>query len=374
MWRSEARDLRADGYGWADIARVLQPKYFPDSSQEKVAERVRSYMRRNRDNILEEHGLDPLKWRVTHFKTRNKFSQVSVRPIDEISLDDIDKKFENLCREPEYEVYRTKTSRPMLAEVNIADLHLGKMCWHGISEGNYDHKIAREMFYGIVDDICEELSERNIEKILFVWSNDYFNADTIDNKTTAGTPQDVDSRFEKLFDVGVSLLVHAIKQFVKIAPVETFYTPSNHDKMASFYAIRLVEAYFRNHANVTVHKSVKRRFYYSYGNSLIGFCHGDQEGRASRTKQRASRLASLMPIEAREQWGKAVYREMHTAHLHSEQMIQEINGVIVRRVSTPTENDSWHVESAFVGQVRKAQTFLWDKEHGLKCIINTPIT
>lgn len=374
MWRNDAQGLREQGLGWADIGRELQPKYFPNSSIEKVSERVRSYMRRNRTNVLEEHGLDPDKWQVTHFKTRNKFSQVSVRPVAGISLDNLEERFEKLCRPKEYVVYRTKQSRPMLAEVNIADLHLGKMCWQGISEGNYDHKIAREIFYNVVDEICDELAERNIEKILFVWSNDYFNADTIDNKTTAGTPQDVDSRFEKLFDVGVELLIHAINKFVQIAPVETFYTPSNHDKMASFYAVRLVEAYFRNHANVTVHKSVKRRFYYSYGNSLIGFCHGDQEGRESRTKQRASRLASLMPIEAREQWGGAVYREMHCAHLHSEQMIQEINGVIVRRVSTPTENDSWHVESAFVGQVRKTQTFLWDKEHGLKCIINTPIT
>ena len=85
-----------------------------------------------------------------------------------------------------------------MAEVNIADLHLGKMCWQGISGSNYDHKIARKQFKDAIEHICAELSDRNIERILFVWANDYFNADTIDNKTTAGTPQDVDSRYEKL--------------------------------------------------------------------------------------------------------------------------------------------------------------------------------
>ncbi|NLM09053.1 MAG: hypothetical protein GX215_09020 [Clostridiales Family XIII bacterium] len=72
-------------------------------------------------------------------------------------------------------------------------------------------------------------------------------------------------------------------------------------------------------------------------------------------------------------WAKAKYHEIHAAHLHSEQMIEEINGVIVRRISSPTATDTYHYESAYIGAVRKAQTFIYDKERGLVHTINTPV-
>jgi len=80
-----------------------------------------------------------------------------------------------------------------------------------------------------------------------------------------------------------------------------------------------------------------------------------------------------MPIEAKKLWGQAQFYEMHAAHLHSEQMIQEINGVIVRRISSPTALDTYHTTYGYMGAVRKAQTFVYDKERGLMHIINTPV-
>lgn len=379
-WKDEARELWQSGLTWGEMAEHIQPKYFPDDDMYRVAERIRGCIRRYRkkntpNTVLANHGLDSSKWEIVNYRHKDSESSVTAKPSNGLDLDHIESFFEKLKKEyvPVAAPYNRPDKRPLMAEVNIADLHLGKMCWQGISGSNYDHKIARKQFKDAIEHICAELSDRNIERILFVWANDYFNADTIDNKTTAGTPQDVDSRYEKLFDVGVELLIYAIDRLKNIAHVETFYTPSNHDKMSSFYAVRTIRAWYKDDPNVTVSMNTQPRKYYLYGNVLLGFCHGDQEGRESKTKERASRLASLMPIESPEMWGKAKYREMHVAHLHSEQMIQEINGVIVRRISSPTANDTWHVESAFVGQVRKCQTFLWDKEYGNVGTINTPI-
>ncbi len=54
-------------------------------------------------------------------------------------------------------------------------------------------------------------------------------------------------------------------------------------------------------------------------------------------------------------------------------MIQEINGVIVRRISSPTAADTYHTERGYLGNVRKAQVFIYDKERGLKQVINIPV-
>ena len=240
-----------------------------------------------------------------------------------------------------------------MVEVNIADLHLGKLAWHGDTPENYDYKIARDTYYQIIGEICERLQGLGgIEYITFVWANDFFNSDTIDNTTTGGTRQDVDVRWQKMWNVGVEMLVRGIEMLKQIAPVKTFYTPSNHDELNGYHALKYLEAWFRRYANVEINTDAYPRKYQLYGNTLIGYCHGDKEN-SKGTREKASRLASLMPIEAPLLWGQSRYRELHAAHLHSEQMIEEINGVIVRRISSPTAADTYHTTYGYLGNVRK---------------------
>lgn len=297
--------------------------------------------------------------------------QKSTRSEAEILLE-IDKHFAELSREN----FVPPTIKPMLgsmmAEVNISDLHLGKLCWHGDTPEDYDYKIARDTYYRIIGEIINELKDKPIEYITFVWADDFFNSDTIEQTTTGGTRQDCDVRWQKMFNVGMEMLVRGIEMLETVAPVKTFYTPSNHDEVNGYHALKYLEAWFRKDPNIEINTDAYPRKYIEYGNTLIGFCHGATEnGRGNHNK--ASRLASLVPLEAPEMWGRTKYREMHVKHLHSEQMIEEINGVIVRRISSPTALDTWHTKSAYIGAVRKAQTFLYDKERGLMQTINTPV-
>lgn len=343
--------------------------------------------------MLELHGLDPDEWEVVscrnnlwHAQTHRLFSEtrgprtllyqsrLTAKPkADGISLQEIDKHFAGLDRKyATPAVILPKRDAHLMAEVNIADLHLDKLCWHGDTGNNYDHKIARDTFNRIITEIADELSGKALEYITFVWANDFFNSDTITKTTTAGTPQDSDVRWQKMFNVGCEMLVSGIDMLRRIAPVKSFYTPSNHDELNGYHALQYLAAWFRRDDDVEINIDAFPRKYQLYGNTLLGYCHGSAEN-ATGTKDKASRLASLMPIEAAQLWGQAQYREMHTAHLHSEQMIQEINGVIVRRIASPTAYDTWHTVSGFVGAVRKAQTFIYDRERGLKQVINTPV-
>lgn len=424
-WKEDAEKLKFDdGLSWAEIADELKSE-FPDLEWRQVREKVRDYIRslprykeakkddfhrssieykadgsiisekfilvRDGDEmtpeyILEAHGLKPSAWEVVSYK--NNFwntqlkggkkqisyqSKLTARPSNnKLDLAEIDKHFAALERK-NYKPPAVLTKQgSMMAEVNLADLHLGKLCWHGDTPENYDYKIARDVFYRIVGEIVAELKKKPVEYITFVWTDDYFNSDNDQKTTTAGTVQDTDIRAAKMFNVGCEMLVRGIEMLSEIAPVKTFYTPPNHCELTAYHALKYLEAWFRRDPNVEINTDAYPRKYQLYGNTLIGYCHGDKEN-SNGTKEKASRLASLMPLEARKLWGQALYHEMHTAHLHSEQMIQEINGVIVRRISSPTAADTWHTESGYLGAVRKAQTFLYDKERGLMQIINTPV-
>jgi hypothetical protein len=123
----------------------------------------------------------------------------------------------------------------------------------------------------------------------------------------------------------------------------------------------VLDAWFRNDENVTIDNDPLSRKYKRFGKCLIGFSHGDKEKK---------RLGKIMPVEARKDWGETIYCEIHAGHLHSEQAVKEENGVIVRYLSSPSGTDNWHFESGYVGAIKKAQSFVWDKDKDIEFIYN----
>lgn len=252
-----------------------------------------------------------------------------------------------------------------LLELPIMDFHLGKLSWSGeTGQGDYDLKLAEKLWRGTIYDLLSKaVNFGGIEKIIFPVGQDFFHFDTPRTTTTAGTQMDSDTRWEKMFVKGIQLLVWAIEQCRMIAPVEILWIPGNHDQMLSYAAtVGLSQRYF-NTKSVTVDLSATPRKYRLFGVNLIGYSHGEKEGK---------RLEGLMQVEAPELWGKSIFREFHMGHLHTE-LTKTNNGIIFRRISAITATDSWHVENGFIGSVRQAQAFIWDKELGLQAILNSNV-
>jgi hypothetical protein len=162
---------------------------------------------------------------------------------------------------------------------------------------------------------------------------------------------------------GNDLLTEAISLFSKIASVDVLEIPGNHDEMTMYYTIVNLASWFRNNGNVSVDISPRKRKYREFGKCLIGFTHMDKERK---------RIEGNMQVEAPEAWGRTLYREWHGGHLHSEQT-KEVNGIKIRNLSSVTGTDAWHYDSGYVGSVATSQTFIWDKEKGLKNILYSTI-
>lgn len=327
--------------------------------------------------LLEAHGYDKGTWEL--ISARNNIwnayskqdgiqtlysSKITVKPkTKEFSIDDIKGIVTDVMsgyKSPVYKPVRYSENGKLL-EVNMSDLHLNKM---GYREGEYNHKQAEEIFFFILNDILTRTENVRFEKILFIWSHDFFNIDNLTKSTTGGTPQDTTTRFADMYKQGKRMLIQGIDLLRQFAPVETIQVGANHDRLTSYTMSEVLEAWFRNDDKVKIDNDPLSRKYIRYGKCLIGFSHGDKE---------KSRLGKLMPSEARKDWGETLYSEIHAGHLHSEQAVKEENGVIVRYLSSPSGTDNWHFESGYVGAVRKAQTFIWDKDRGLLDILHTPI-
>jgi len=323
--------------------------------------------------LLEAHGYDSKQWMILSSKSsiwnmnskENGIqdlysSKITVKPLTEgIVLEDIEKHFNNY--KPTFiGVEHKKINNNRIFELPIMDAHIGKFSYAPESGENFDHKILKERFNQVIQDVLSEINNQKFEYILLPIGQDLLNADNIEGNTSGGTPQDNDIRWSKMFNLTVELLVDLISNLQRIAPVKILLVPGNHSKMAEFYTIRYLEAYFRNCKTIEFDSRPIRRKYVEYGNSLIGFSHGDTEKK---------RIEGLMQIEAKESWGRTIYREFHLGHLHSEQT-RELNGIIIRNISSITSTDAWHYNSGFVGAIKKLQSFIWDKEYGLIKILN----
>jgi hypothetical protein len=78
-------------------------------------------------------------------------------------------------------------------------------------------------------------------------------------------------------------------------------------------------------------------------------------------------MAQENPIE----WAKTIYREFHLGHLHHKKETKfnttnELQGVMVRYMSSLSGTDSWHHKKGYIGARKSAEAFLWDSEKGLQ--------
>lgn len=246
----------------------------------------------------------------------------------------------------------------------IFDLHLGKLAWGEETGEDYDIKIAANRFRSALEDLIQKTSGHTFSKVLFIVGNDIFNSDRAlpFSQTTAGTPQQDDIRFQKMFRMGVSLMTEAVNRLSEIAPVDVVTVISNHDAERVFYLGEVLSAVFANHPNVNIDNTPRVRKYYKFGRVLLGLAHGHNE--------KPDQLPLLMAQESAKDWSDTWYREWLLGHIHHKKQLltqgaKDYNGVRVTYLTSPSAPDAWHHSKGFVGAVKGAEAFVYEAEEGL---------
>lgn len=246
----------------------------------------------------------------------------------------------------------------------IFDLHLGKLAWGEETGEDYDAKIAVKRFRTALEDLINKADATKVEKIIFPVGNDIYNSDKAKPfpQTTNGTPQMDDLRWQKLFRLGVKLIIEATVRLSKIAPVEVVTVFSNHDHERVFYLGETLSAVFESHPTISVDNSPRVRKYKQWGECLLGFAHGHNE--------KPTDLPLTMAQEAKDMWSSTFYREWLLGHLHHKKQQQtetakDYRGVKVTYLTSPSASDAWHYEKNFVGAIKGAEAYVYNKEEGI---------
>lgn len=250
---------------------------------------------------------------------------------------------------------------PHLLEISLFDVHFGKLAWEQETGNNFDLKIVETIYRNAIEDLLARSAGFGIEKILFPVGQDFCNIDNLRHETFAGTRQDTDSRYAKIYEHMMLSLVWAIDFLIQYVPkIEVVLTWGNHDKTVSYHLCRELSAWYRHCPAVEVDYDYRQRKYIEYGVNLVGLTHGNEE--------RHSRLPTLMATENPEAWARTKVREWHLGHYHKKKSVELTavdthEGVVVRILPSLSALDAWHYSKGYVG-VRAAEAFLWSKRDG----------
>jgi hypothetical protein len=245
----------------------------------------------------------------------------------------------------------------VMYEIDMPDIHFGRLTWEEESGENYNIQIAEKMVTKVVEDLLTYTELFPVKKILLPIGNDFYNVNSKSNTTVGGTPQQEDTRAAKTFRRGMQLAIKIIETCSQIAPVDVLIIKGNHDEERVFYLGEALHAWFHNNTQVFIDNRAVSRKYYLYGKNLLGFTHGGEF--------KIDKLPSIMPTEVPELWAKSNYREWHLGHIHHKFEVNEENGVVVRYLRSLVPIDAWTFDKGFVGALKAAESFVWDYNKGL---------
>ena len=253
-----------------------------------------------------------------------------------------------------------------LLEISAFDLHIGKI---GIKGDEYNFDIAEERLFSAIEHLLYRAQGYYIDKILFIVGNDLLNSDgdwPIPS-TTKGTPQFNSNYHIDMYRLARKLMIKAIDKLSEIANVHAMVVPGNHDRESIMHLGDCLQLYYKYNENVKVDNNDCLMKALPYGNNLIISDHGDGPKTAD--------LPGIISQRFKNMWSDVDYVEVHRGHFHTNkamklQAIEELNGITVRNLSSMSATDYWHDSKGFIGNIKKAQAFIYSRENGLQGILN----
>jgi len=256
---------------------------------------------------------------------------------------------------PVLPVYEQKQGNVTI-EVEIPDIHLGRLSWHRETDHDYNSEIAYNEWIKAHQYFYNQTSHLAVEKMVCVIGSDFFNCEGASGETTKGTRQVEDGRWQRSFEIGCRASVDAIEFWrSKGMAVEIKIIPGNHDMERIYYLGAYLVAWYKDVAEVTIDNAPTVRKYFVYGRNMIGFSHGQSDYK---------RLRTVYQSEMREHLSTCDCIEFHVGHTHQEKVVEDFGSVIIRTIPSLAQHGNWEYEMGYTGN-RRAQAFIWHKTKGL---------
>lgn len=241
-----------------------------------------------------------------------------------------------------------RTLADLLTVYPIADQHNGLLSWGRETGEDYDLRIGCRRLRDSMNALVAQSQPSRQAIILNL--GDWQHTDDQRNMTPrSGHQLDVDSRYAKILNAGVRLMIDCIDLALqRHARVLVRNIPGNHDPHASVALTLGLKMFYARNPRVVIDDDPGEFFFHRFGSVLIGAHHGH--------KARADKLMVTMATRCAAEWGKSRYRYFYTGHIHHE-TAKEIGDVRVESFQTLAAKDAHAAGSGYVsGQSLSAIT------------------
>jgi hypothetical protein len=221
-------------------------------------------------------------------------------------------------------------------------------------------EIAKMRFLEAISRFVTEAKQRHPERIFLNLGGDFFNTDSNGKTTTKGTPQDEESTVQDTNRRAAWMMIDAVNALASVAPVTLIIIPGNHDEIRSWFFGHAMEMRFYNDKRVTVDNREVFRKYYRYGINLLGAVHGEED---------AKKLPFLMIQENLKDYGETRVRYVFKGHYHKKAgevktLVDEDRGVTIWTNPSLSGSDKWHNKAGWIGAIKEAQCWVFDRALG----------
>lgn len=249
-----------------------------------------------------------------------------------------------------------KTDEDLLTLITITDFHLGMYSWADETGDDWDVDIARDTFLDAINDMISASPKSKVG--LLNQLGDFLHFDSL----SAITPQsghllDADTRYGKLVDMAIEVMVGAVKLMLgRFEVVRVIQAEGNHDMAGSVWLRKLIKHVFSGEPRVVVDDSEFPYYAYLHGETMLGFHHGH--------KMKLAQLHKLFASEPRfrSMWGQAKHTYIHAGHLHHEKVIED-GGAIAEQHPTLAARDAYAARGGWVS-MRGAKAITYHKIDG----------
>lgn len=314
--QKQALDLREQGMSRPEIAATMGKT---ERQVKSLLERARKWL--NGDPAAQvaanEAGSNALPhsfWVKTdthsvYYKTPQDDAQESI-------LDKLSDAFANI---PAYEP-RPYYGRDndLLTVYPLYDIHAGMLAWGRETGGqDYDLDLFKQDILAGIEDVARRSPDA--AEALVIFGGDTIHVDDHSNETPASHhKQDADGRFEKIADVTIEAVAHAVEALLdKHARVRVLVLRGNHDEASHIILKAALKQRYRLSTRVIFEPCVRDIFWMKHGKSLIFAHHGD--------KMPPQRLCMIAADQC-PHWSDTRFRVALTGHKHSLK-VQDFPGV-----------------------------------------------
>jgi len=246
-----------------------------------------------------------------------------------------------------------KSDKDTMTIYPMGDPHIGMYAWAGETGEDFDCDIAEKNLRHAMQYLVDKAPPSETAIILNL--GDFFHGDNSSNTTTRGTAVDIDSRWGRVYEIGMTLMIDCVNMALeKHKKVLVRNNVGNHDRHTSQALSVAMKHIFKSNPRVEIADASNPFFIHEFGNNLIFSTHGD----GLKPKQAQGFIANAYS----ELWGRTEHRLALFGHFHHEDRKEE-NGLIVEIFNTLAASDAWHHASGYRSK-RNMKCLVLDREEG----------